>query len=166
MALCPLQILFLRFYEENDFFVYIATISSEMASVVEIAQITTGMQLLDILKDSNVPDDIVEKIQTHLNNSQFSVKETFNKFKTPSKLESYLKGNFHYIPPQTVRVGEETFQFISLVEILKAVSSDKTIQEYLRQTGPDSEAGIIQDLTDGHCFQTKDFFKRNPSAFK
>ncbi|KAK3918378.1 TY1 enhancer activator [Frankliniella fusca] len=64
-----------------------------------------------------------------------------------------------------MRPVRETFQYVSLKDILKMVARKETIMEYVRNQRPHDE-DLLRSFTDGDIFRNHPFFQAFPDAFQ
>jgi len=104
-------------------------------------------------------------IFSQVNSSQDHVRETFDLFRTPFRIEKYMEKNFHLVLPQRVPLGSGDFQYVSVVNLLKEVVADKSFQK-VRQRRKTSEEDVLEDVEDGLFFKNHEFFLKNPNALR
>jgi hypothetical protein len=143
-------------------------LNADFKALVEIALHQQMEQFVSILYEHNIPG--VSSILACLDSSNNVVIQTFNLFKSPKLIESYLRDNFHYIPPTTVPLGKGSFQFIPPSKILKKVLADKTFQK-MRQgsnniSAEQPDGFLLEDICDGLAFKENKFFISNPTALR
>jgi hypothetical protein len=125
----------------------------------------------NVLEEHNVPDLLKESIFSSLLKKEDLVSKTFELFRTAKLTESFLRDNFHYVPPTTIKLGSGSFQYISVKETLKKVRADKTFQQLKKRNPsdnlcPDGEGFLLEDIDDGLLFKENKFFRKNPDAMR
>lgn len=137
---------------------------------METAVASKVNQFRKVLHEHDVPEDVRTSIMSGLQGEPDYVRETFEMFKTVKKTEKYLRDNFSYIPPTTVKLGSGSFQYVSIVETLEKVQADQTFQKMKKQRrhtpGGDGDGFLIEDIEDGLLYKKSDFFLRNPEALR
>ncbi len=146
-------------------------INEEIHSLVRTAVNTKLAQFRQLLNEHHVPEHVTSSILSSLQESRDHLSDTFEQFRTPWRAERFLRDNFQYISPTTVKLGHGTFQYVSVIETLNRVRGDKTFQtSRKRQRSQQSaEAGdgfLLEDVEDGLLFKDNNFFKKNPSALR
>jgi hypothetical protein len=144
-------------------------INTEIGQLVDTAINTKLMQLKKIVSEQNLPENVVGNIFSSLGECEDPVSNTFKLFKTPKLVESYLKANFHYVAPTTVKLGSGTFQYIPVTETLAKVQGDTTFQRMRKRHSSqigDGEGFLLEDIDDGLIFKENRFFLQNPNALK
>jgi hypothetical protein len=142
-------------------------INSEIAALVGIVSDTKNRQFVTEMQAHNISTDVTEDITNSLLRKQEAFQEIFDKFRTARKAESYFMENFACIQPKTVKLGKGSFQYINIIETLKAVTRDKTFQKYQNTGQPSKEdAELLVDIHDGSSFKESEFFRANPGALK
>lgn len=150
---------------------FLAKINGEISHLVDTALRTKTSQLKQVLCEHNIQEDMRTSILSSMQDFHNHVGETFDLFKTPWRIESYLRENFHYIPPTTVKLGNGSFQYVSIKETLKKIQEDKTFQ-HSRNTGnravreEDIDGFLLKDIEDGLLFKENKFFQKNPDALR
>ncbi len=81
----------------------------EIRNLVDTALRTKTQQFKQVLSEHDVPEVTIESICSSLGEFHDHVGDTFELFKTPWRVESYLRDNFHYIPPKTMKLGSGTW---------------------------------------------------------
>jgi hypothetical protein len=144
----------------------IVKINTEIAALVDIATQTRDNVFVGALQDHNISDTVTESIMNSIRKQEDIVKGTFKYFQTPKKAESYLMENFTCIKPRTVKLGEGSFQYISIIDTLKAVTRDKTFQKFGKTCVSKDNGDLLSDIEDGLSYKESQFFRINPRALK
>ena len=121
------------------------------------------------LRGEGVEEDTVLKVL-----EMMEVEDPFEKAKTQLETESgrikFIKQSFPLVEPQTLLLSspdsqiKESYQYVPIAESLKVLMEDET---FLRQRMNDPyhhDPNVIQDVRDGDCFRTNQFFMDNPEA--
>jgi hypothetical protein len=144
-------------------------INKEIGHIVDKALATKLEQLRTVLCDNEIPEHVVRSIFAGLQDSTDYVRETFELFKSVKLTEKYLRDNFKYIPPTTVKLGSGTFQYVSIRETLNKIETDHTFQRMKKKRNPhrgDGEGFLLEDIEDGLLFKESKFFLKNPDALR
>jgi hypothetical protein len=146
-------------------------INTEIAHLVQTALKCKEETFRRILEENEVPENLKQSILTGVQNEDDLVCKIFDNFKTAKLTEGFLRDNFHYVPPTTIKLGSGSFQYISIRETLKKIREDKTFQQ-MKKRRPvhdlceDSEGFLLEDLDDGLLFKKNPFFQRHPEAIR
>jgi hypothetical protein len=84
-------------------------------------------------------------------------------------VESYLRQNFAYVQPTTVKLGSGSFQYVSVRETLEKVRADKTFQTLRKPRNiceDDTDGFLLEDVEDGLNFKENKFFQKHPDAMR
>jgi hypothetical protein len=144
-------------------------INKEVADIVETAVTTKLKQFRKVLSEHDVPDTVRLAIFSSLDKEPDYASETFHMFKTVRLTEKYLRDNFDYIPPTTVKLGSGSFQYVSIIETLNKIQADKTFQQMKKQRSShygEGEGFLLEDIEDGMIFKENKFFLQNPEALR
>jgi hypothetical protein len=144
--------------------------NGEICHLVNTALRTKTAQFQQVLSEHGVSDDTKDSIFSTIRELHDPVTKTFELFKTPWRVESYLRENFQYIPPKTVKLGSGTFQYVSIKETVNRIREDKTFQKsrkvHHRVEDANSEGFLLEDIEDGLHFKNNTFFLQHPSALR
>jgi hypothetical protein len=144
--------------------------NTEIGHLVDIAVHTQLDQFRQVLDEHGISANLKDSILSSMKGRDDHVRQTFELFKTAKRTENYLKKNFHYVPPTTVKLGNGTFQYVSIVETLKQIESDKTYQRMKKQRnshyGSPGEGFLLEDIEDGLLLKENKFFRRHPNAMR
>jgi hypothetical protein len=143
----------------------------EIRHLVEIALHTQLSQFKQVLSDHEIPENVKELILSGLLEYPDHLSETFELFKTAWRTEKFLRDNFQYIPPTTVKLGHGTFQYVSVIETVKKLREDKTFQNMRKpcqseQSSAHGDGFLLEDIEDGLLFKENKFFLRHPNALR
>jgi hypothetical protein len=141
-------------------------VNSEISALVDIAIKTREQTFLGALKDHNIPEDAADSIMESIRSKEDIVADTFKKFQTSKKIQGYLMENFSAVKPKSVKLGEGSFQYMSIVETLKAIRSDRTFQQFEKTRPCEKSGDLLVDIEDGLAFKGSQFFLDNPGALK
>jgi hypothetical protein len=146
-------------------------INEEIRHLVSTAVNTKLTQFRQILSEQNVPEDMRNSILSSLQECPDHVSDTFEQFKTAWRAEKFLRDNFQYISPTTVKLGCGTFQYVSVIETVNRVRGDKTFQSMRKQRHSahrteDEDGFLLEDVEDGLLFKENKFFLKNPNALR
>jgi hypothetical protein len=94
-----------------------------------------------------------------------SVNDTFEKFKTPWRIKRYMEENFSLVMPKKLPLGKGSFQYVPVVSLLQKITADKNFKK-LREDTKKKREDLLEDVEDGHLFQSSYFFKANPEALR
>lgn len=146
----------------------IVKINAEISALVNIASQTRDSIFVTALHAHSIPGETTKSIMQTLRSKTDIFQETFEKFRTVKKVESYLTENFPYVKPKTFKLGDGSFQYVSIVETLKKITGDKTFQKFKKTTNSpqDDGATLMADIEDGLAFKESEFFRINPGALK
>jgi hypothetical protein len=144
----------------------IVKVNSEISALVDIAIKTREQTFLGALKDHNIPEDAADSIMESIRSKEDIVADTFKKFQTSKKIQGYLMENFSAVKPKSVKLGEGSFQYMSIVETLKAIRSDRTFQQFEKTRPCEKSGDLLVDIEDGLAFKGSQFFLDNPGALK
>jgi hypothetical protein len=141
----------------------------EIGHLVDTALHTQIDKFRQVLDEHDVAENIKNSILSNLKDQDDFVSKTFECFKTVKLVESYLRQNFAYVQPTTVKLGTGTFQYISIRETLEKIKADKTFQRLRkpRNICEDNPDGfLLEDVEDGLHFKENKFFLENPDAMR
>jgi len=137
---------------------------------VKTALHTKVSQLKEALNEQNVSLPLQESILSSLQEYTDPVSDTFELFKTPWRIEKFLREHFQYIAPTTVKLGEGHFQYVSVVDTVNRIRGDKSFQQRKKQRSnhhnTDGEGFLLEDIEDGLLFKDNEFFKQHPDALR
>ena len=116
---------------------------------------------------------------------QFQFVDSFWSYRIIRGQISALKKTYSYIEPENVVLGEkmqqklnkktgeyedelisESFQYISMIETLKLVLSNKEVMDYIENHSNQSDDGFLRSFEDGEKFKNHPFFKKFPKALR
>jgi hypothetical protein len=167
MTIIGIKIIFCLVYLHIFFTV---KINGEIRNLVDTALCTKTSQLKLVLGEHNIPENTRDSILSSLRDFHDNISETFDLFKTAWRVESYLRDNFNYIPPTTVKLGSGTFQYVSVKETLNKILQDKTFQRSRnlrhRAVGGGVDGFLLEDIEDGLLFKENKFFQKNQDALR
>ena len=142
----------------------------EIQHLMDTALRTKTAQLKQVLSEHGVPEDTKDSIFSSMGQFHDHITETFQLFKTPWRVESYLQQHFDYIAPKTVKLGSGSFQFVSVKETVNRIREDKTFRtsRKVQQSVEDSSGDgfILEDIEDGLHFKKNKFFQKHPNALR
>jgi hypothetical protein len=148
---------------------WVVKINMEIGHLVDCALISKMDQVRQLLNEHGVPEEKKGVILSCLKSRDDPISKTFELFKTAKLTESYLRDNFNYVPPTTVKLGSGTFQYVSVIETLKKIRGDKTFQKMQKQRYShhgDGDGFLLEDIEDGLHFKDNKFFVKNPNAMR
>ncbi|KAE8752336.1 hypothetical protein FOCC_FOCC000808 [Frankliniella occidentalis] len=114
---------------------------------------------------------------------KFDVKTQFSGLKSNEGQINAIKSYNDYIQPmscflgvrmQQINIGEfqyrqrpvrETYQYVSIQDILKMVARKQSVMEYIYNQHP-SDDGMLRSFTDGYAYANHPFFQTYPNAFQ
>jgi hypothetical protein len=144
-------------------------INTEISHIVDSALVSKVDQFRKALNAHSVSEEIKDSIFSTMNSSDDPISTTFQLFKTSKLTESYLRDNFSYVPPTTIKLGSGTFQYVSVVETLKKIREDKTFRTMRKKRNShhgDGDGFLLQDIEDGLHFKDNKFFLKYPNAMR
>ena len=148
------------------------SIVSEVFNSYEHGVEVTKERVKDLLVKDGWDVHKVEEFLTKLN-----LEDPFRKARKELEMEKkrldYIKTNFEYAKPVTIRLDEgsnnstskkDTMQYISIKDSLKKFLEDDTFIEQKKSDPYFHEPGVIKDVKDGENYRNNEFFKNNPTA--
>jgi hypothetical protein len=158
------------FLTNVNIFLAVVKINGELSALVQIALRTQMDRFRTSLDENNLSDELKNSIMFALGKGENPVNKAFDSFKSPKLIMGYLRDNFNFIPPTTVKLGAGSFQYISVIEVLKKIRADKTYQQMKIQPAHsitrDEDDFLIEDIQDGLLFKNNKFFLDNPEAIR
>lgn len=145
-------------------FCFSVTIATHISSLLDEAKEMITCRFAKALRDQSIPEEMIKSILDSVSQEKDVVKETFSNFQTPTSMEAFFKKHFTYVTPHTVNIGDSSFQYVSPIEVLRAVLSDRTLHKYLANK-PAANRDVLSDVVDGESLNN-DFFQQHPDAIK
>lgn len=122
------------------------------------------------MREKEIPEVTASAILDSAAIGDHHMRDTFELFANPKRIEKYFEKHFDYVKPQTVTLGKGNFQYVPVRKLLKKIVADKTFQKHRKVLGPCcpevDEPGVLQDLEDGLLFQTSQIFAANRDALR
>jgi len=158
---------------ESQYLIPVSTID-HLAADIENMHNYGWQNMLDNIRQSlkleKISDYNINRICKHLTLNDLFLK-SHKLLNNKLKRTNYYTHNKRYISPKKIMLGtdaegrETFFHYVPILETIKAMYADKSIEAYLDLPMP-SSTDIFQDFHDGKMFKKNEFFANNPKAIK
>ena len=135
----------------------------DFAQVFDVSGALQISQLQAVCSKYTLPTDTVSEIYSTVNESWW--KRSVAELSTDFKRNSYYKEHFPYVPPEVYRYTDdcsktETFQYVSLIEMLKVLLVNEDVRKQLTNPLPGSR-GNLTSFRDGLLYKSHPIFSKS-----
>ncbi|XP_030833875.1 uncharacterized protein LOC764597 isoform X1 [Strongylocentrotus purpuratus] len=158
----------------------IQTIVEEMYGLYKLSRECAAKHVQKTLQDANILNeeltkDILDGVAelgcslAPLEDSSKFVSPQCGVLRSTFLRKNYFKRTFSYVAPIEINLGRDSsgksyfFHYVPILETLKVICQDKSVQKHFVSTRLENGLG---DISDGQIYQQCAFFKENPEALQ
>jgi hypothetical protein len=156
----------------SNFILCLVQIINEIKTLVSIALASKTDLFKGVMKSKGIDAAMVDSIMQVIAECDDHLLKTFELFRNPKCIETYITEEFPYVKPTTVALGSGSFQYVSITEILKKIKNDKSFQKLRKKVevqNTDVEETMdfcLRDVDDGLLMRSSKFHLTYRDAFR